>query len=96
MDLAGIKASTDELTHEAVPMILKGIADDVAAVTGAIAAVSDRLVSVVIPAFADGVSQVLSLGQRLANGIYIELPEIQFLGPIKIWSPLLPVKDESK
>ena len=88
MDIAGIKASTDELTHEAVPMILRGIADDVAAVTGAITAVSDRLVSVVIPAFAEGGSQVLGLGQRLGDGGYIELPGIQFMGPVTIWAPL--------
>ena len=97
------KQAADEIVA-ALPGILKGIADDVAALTGAVAVASDKFVAVanlligtVIPAFADGVSQILALGERFAAGVYFEsdpivIPAVRF----KVWSPIIPTGDEKK
>ena len=95
------KQAADEIVA-ALPAVLKLLADEVTQITSTVCetsdkfiAVADALVGTVIPAFADGVSQVLALGERFAAGIYFEsdpIPSIRF----RVWSPAIPTGDEKK
>ena len=92
MDIAGIKASTDELTQKTVPAILAGVAADVKLATDALTGVSDNLTKTIIPAVANGISMVLRQVQALDGATVtvgpITIPAIT----ITLRIPLKPVE----
>lgn len=94
-DQAG-KQAADELTQQTVPALLAGVAADVKLTTDTIKAVADQFTGTVVPAFANGISMILALGNRLdarLDGAEIDIDlklngNIPLTGTIKLRCPV--------